>query len=59
MIGKIVALCFVALMVFIGGVIIGMAIEERIQDDIREREKSGIPRGWRYCPHCGRMVEEV
>lgn len=58
MIGKIVALCFVALMVFIGGVIIGMAIEERIQDDIRERE-SRRARGLRYCPHCGRMMEEV
>ena len=45
MIGKIIALCFIGLMVFLMGLFIGIAIEEGVQDDIRERE-SRIPRGW-------------
>ena len=39
MIGKIIALCFIGLVVFLVGIFVGMAIEERIQDDIRERGK--------------------
>lgn len=45
MIGKIIALCFIGLMIFVVGVIIGMAIEEGIQDDIKERQERW-PRSW-------------